>query len=378
MKKIIIFTSDGAGGHTATTNALSATLKDSYIIKPVNIFRDVLGGVDVIKVASLGFTTGESFYEKCLTRKYYTFLNGLHAVGKWYFRQVQWSMSRTLQKFLRIEKPDMVISVVPLVDGAVVDATQKLGIPFILLPTDLDSTNYIHDIRSPSHEGFICTLPFEDIHIKKKLEPALIPESKVITTGFPIRVDFFENKNIESIKNQYNVDQKKPVVLLLMGSVGSDSLYTFAQELSKVTEPMHLVIICGRYQAMKQKVLSINYPTHITVTATDFVQKISDLMAISDLLITKAGPVSMSEAMYMHLPMLVDVTNSTLDWEKLNYEFIQQRNFGNIIQDKTKLAAQVSHLLGNKEDLAKMRQNMVAFDKKVGTSEMRKLIERSI
>src|SRR5581483_11753355 len=109
MKKIIIFTSDGAGGHTATTNALSATLKDTYIIQPVNIFRDVLGGVDFIKTITFGKTNGELFYEKCLTKKYYTFLNTLHAVGKWYFRQVQWSMSKTLQKFLQAEKPNMVI-----------------------------------------------------------------------------------------------------------------------------------------------------------------------------------------------------------------------------------------------------------------------------
>lgn len=378
MKKIIIFTSDGAGGHTATTNALSATLKDSYCIKPINIFRDVLGGVDVIKVLSFGKINGELFYERCLTKKYYPFLNTLHFVGKWYFRQVQRSMSKTLQKFLLAEKPDMVISVVPLVDGAVVDATQKLDIPFILLPTDLDSTNYIHDIKSPAHDGFLCTLPFEDHDIKKKLEPAKIPESKVITTGFPIRVDFFENKDIQAIKRQYSVDQEKPVVLLLMGSVGSDSLYTFAKELTKVSNPMHLVIICGRYQAMKEKVQTIQFPRHITVTAVDFVQKISDLMAISDLLITKAGPVSMSEAMYMNLPMLVDITASTLDWERLNYEFIKKRQFGDVITNINKLPEQVNHLLGNRDSLSYMKNNLVSFEKKVGTTEVRKLIERMI
>jgi UDP-N-acetylglucosamine:LPS N-acetylglucosamine transferase len=377
MKKIIIFTSDGAGGHTATTNALSATLKDSYSIKPVNIFRDVLGGVDFIKAVSFGTTNGELFYERCLTRKYYTFLNTLHAVGKWYFRQVQKRMSKTLQKFLIAEKPDMVISVVPLVDGAVVDATQKLNIPFILLPTDLDSTNYIHDIKAPAHDGFLCTLPFEDLDIKQKLEPARIPDAKVITTGFPIRVDFFEDKDLKAIKTFYGVDQEKPVVLLLMGSVGSDSLYTFAKELTKVATPMHLVIICGRYQAMKEKVLTVEFPKHITVTAVDFVQKISDLMAISDLLVTKAGPVSMSEAMYMNLPMLVDIT-STLDWEKLNYQFIQKRHFGDVITNINNVSNQVNNLLKNRDALSAMKNNLVSFDKKVGTAEVRRLIEKMI
>ena len=163
MKRIIIFTSDGAGGHTATTNALSAALKDSYIIKPVNIFRDVLGGIDLIKAISLGKTNGELFYEQCLIKKHYTFLNVLHTLGKWYFSQMRQPLSRKIQNFLSTEKAHMVISVVPLVDGAIVDATQKMDIPFILLPTDLDSTNYIHDIKAPKHDAFACTLPFDDL-----------------------------------------------------------------------------------------------------------------------------------------------------------------------------------------------------------------------
>ncbi len=378
MKKIIVFTSDGAGGHTATTNALSATLNDSYIIKPINIYRDALGQVDFIKTITFGKTNGEIFYERCLTKKYYAFLNTLHSVGKWYFRRIQNRMAKILEKFLIEEKPDLVISVVPLVDGAIVQATKKLGIPFILLPTDLDSTNYIHDINDPNFSQFVCTLPFEDIDIKKKLEPAQIPHAQVKVTGFPIRVDFFESKDHAQIKQQYQVHPSKPVVLLLMGSVGSNSLYTFAQQLSNVKNDMHLIICCGRYQAIKEKIGQIQFPKHISITVVDFVQRISDLMAISDLLITKAGPVTMSEAMYMNLPMLVDLTSSTLSWEKLNYQFMQKRQFGDIITNTKNLSHQVSALLESKDALQNMKNNLLSFEKKVGTSEVRKLIEGMI
>ena len=163
-----------------------------------------------------------------------------------------------------------------------------------------------------------------------------------------------------------------------MGSVGSDSLFTFAQELAKVTEPMHLIIACGRYQAIQEKVKTIIFPKHISVTTLGFVEKISDLMAVSDLLITKAGPVSMSEAMYMHLPVLVDVTSDTLNWEKLNYMFIQNRRFGDTITTLAHLSDKINNLLANPTILAQMKNNLLSFDKKVGTAEVQNLIKSMI
>lgn len=378
MKKIIIFTSDGAGGHTATTNALTATLKDTYEIKPVNIFKDVIGKVDIINTLSFGKINGEMFYEKCLTRKYYNFLNGLHALGKWYFRIDQKKITRLVRSYLEKDPADLVISVVPLIDGAIEKATQQLNIPFLLIPTDLDSTNYIHDIFKPQHNNFLVTLPFEDADIRKKLEPARIPAELVSTAGFPIRTDFFEPKDISALRTTYEVHDDKPVIFLIMGSVGSDALQVFAQQLSKIDQPAHLIIGVGRYAAIKEKIKAIKFPPHISITVVDFIQKMSDVMAISDLMISKAGPVTMSEAMYMNLPMLVDLTASSLAWEKLNYQFMQKHQFGNVVTNINALPGMVNQLLSNKSTLKRMRENITAFEKKHGTYEVKKLIEAMI
>ncbi|MDR3550319.1 MAG: hypothetical protein P4L31_02815, partial [Candidatus Babeliales bacterium] len=264
MKKIIVFTSDGAGGHTATTNALKASMGDLYTIQAVNIFKDVIGEIDVINTLSGQRMNGEQFYEHCMIRKYNTFLSALHGVGKWYFRQAQKKISKIIENFLINEQPDLVVSVIPLVDGSIVEATRKLGIPFLLLPTDLDSTNYIHDIYLPKHPKLRVTLPFEDTDLRKKLAPARIPADQVSITGFPIRQDFFEHKDISALKQQYNVTEDKPVILLLMGSVGSDTLYSFSLELAKLPIAAHIIICTGRYEAIKNKIEAIPFPAHIS------------------------------------------------------------------------------------------------------------------
>lgn len=377
MKKIIVFTSDGAGGHTATTNALKASMGDTYNIQAVNIFKDVIGEVDIIYTLSGHRMNGEQFYEHCMVRKYNTFLSALHGVGKWYFRRVQKKLGKMVERFLVKHQPDLVISVIPLVDGAIVQATQKLGIPFLLLPTDLDSTNYIHDIYKPKHELLRVTLPFEDTDLRKKLIPAHIPTSQISVTGFPIRQDFFEHKDIKSIKQSFNVPENKPVILVLMGSVGSDALYSFTKELSKLPNEAHLIICTGRYEAIKQKINTISFPTHISTTMVGFTQRISDLMAIADLFITKAGPVSMSEAIYMNLPMLVDTTSSVLKWEKMNYQFIQKHEFGDVIKKAEDLPNMVSSILKDGK-LQRMKDNLTAYDKKHGSNEVKSLIATMI
>lgn len=378
MKKIIIFTSDGAGGHTATTNALSSVFKDRYEVQPVNIFKDIIGQLDAIKIFTLGRLNGEQFYERCMAKKKFFFLNKLHTLGKTYFRVCQPRSSRLVEKFLAKEGADLVISVVPLLDGAIINACQKLEIPFLLVPTDLDSTNYIHDIKSVSYKKFHVALPFEDERIRSLLEPAHIPTQQVCVTGFPIRADFFETKDFAQIKQDYQIPEGKPVILLLMGSVGSDTLYTFSQELAHIKEPAHIIICVGRHSIIKEKIRTINFPKHITITLVDFVQRISDLMAVADLCITKAGPVSMSEAMYMNLPMLVDITSSVLDWEKLNYQFIQKHQFGEVIRNVSDLKHQVNTLLSDPQQLKTLRRNLQGFEKKHGCNQVLELVQQMI
>lgn len=357
----------------ATTRALTAALGHEYIIESVNIFKTI-SNFDFIRTISFGRKTGEQFYEHHMLKKRFTFLNVLHTLGKWYFKRCQPITARTVQKCLQHHKPDLVISVVPLLDGAILRATERMNIPFLLIPTDLDVTNYIHDIRMPRYEKFYMTLPFDDQLLRAKLVPAKIAENKIKVAGFPIRPDFFEPKDVDTLKAHYKVPLNKPVIFLFMGSVGSEALYTFSQELAQLSEPVHLLIGVGRYAAMKEKIQTIPFPPHITYSVVEFTPRISDLMAIADLMITKAGPVSMSEAMYMNVPMLVDVTASSLAWERMNYEFIEKHGFGRIITNINEVKKFTAELMQKKEKIAQMRQKLQNYPKLHGCNQVASII----
>jgi len=64
------------------------------------------------------------------------------------------------------------------------------------------------------------------------------------------------------------------------------------------------------------------------MTVMDFVEKVSELMAISDIVITKPGPGTINEALSMELPVLIDNINVPLSWEKVNIDLVVRYGVG--------------------------------------------------
>ncbi len=376
MKKITIFSSSGGGGHTAVANALCAYLDTHYEVEVTNVFSQMLRPLDFAQSLSKGKFCGEDFYNFCMAKKWYQVLNIYYRLGSTYYQLFNKKVVRILHQHLDEKQPDLIISVVPLVNHCILKVAQERNIPFLLIPTDLDISTFIAGIKNPSFDQFNLALAYSNQGMEKKISTAHIQPSQYITTGFVLRPDFFEYKNKADIKKQYNIPLEKPVVLLLLGAVGLKALYDFVVELSKVSVATHLLICIGRQEELRKKIEVFPFPSHISITVIGFTNRISDLMAVSDLSITKSGSVSFSEALYMNLPMVLDATTSLLRWEAYNHQFIEQNGFGTTIKNITQLSILVTKLLKEKNDLIFYKFNLTAFAKKHGGNEITQLIHK--
>lgn len=374
-KKILIFSSRGGGGHTAVANALEGYLNDEYEIVIANIFTDALAPLDLLETITFDRCTGEDLYNFFITRKWYGAINTYYKVGAWYYNT--WN-NKNVRSLIRacIEKhqPDMVISVIVIVNQSILQVTQEMDLPFLLIPTDLDIATFLEQIKSPSYNKFKIALPFDEPEAYIRLAQAQATIDCATVTGFTIRPDFFETKDKVIIKKQYGVPEDKPVILLLLGAVGLQSLYEFTQELGKITQSAHLIICTGRQDIIKQKIDRLQLPAHITKTTVGFTNRMSDLMSIADVFITKSGSVSVCEALYMEVPIILDATTKLLAWEKANHRFIQLHKCGTILRNQNELAPLIDSLLTNPEQLALYKKNHQAIEKKHGGSEIKKLI----
>ncbi|MGB8367230.1 MAG: glycosyltransferase, partial [Candidatus Babeliales bacterium] len=159
-------------------------------------------------------------------------------------------------------------------------------------------------------------------------------------------------------------------------SQGAASLYQFAQKLTIINIPFHLIIICGKNDFIHKKIHDISFPMHITTTIIGFTNRIDDLLTITDLFITKSGGASVCEAIYMNVPLLLDATSTILKWEQFNQHFIVKNKFGEIIMHYNDLPDLVTKYLANKELLATIKNNIASYKKKNGGIETKKLIDQ--
>ena len=374
MNKVLIFSSFGGGGHTAVANALKEYLADTHTVVINNIFSESLGGIDPIEKVTFGHRSGEDFYNYCMRRKWYNFINIYYKIGATYFGWRKKQVRNLLRNYIQQQKPDFIISVIVIVNNDLLAVAQELGIPFLLVPTDLDITTFLAGIKSPTYSRFKIALGFEDHEARIRLAQGQIPLEKTAVTGFTIRPDFFEEKNKSEIKKEFSIPENKPVVLLLLGAVGLESLFTFTQELSKIETQAHIIICTATQEALRKKIDLMDFPSHLSKTTVGFTDRISDLMAIADLFITKSGSVSVCEALYMNLPLILDATTSLLTWERANHRFIERHEVGISLKELRLLSPLVSDLLRNPEKLTTYRKNLLALDKKHGGNEIKKLI----
>ncbi len=371
-KRIVIFTSTGGGGHMAATCALQSYLEDKYTIIPYFPIMEH----DPMKAMLFGYGDGEDTYNYLITRKYYNVINLMARGSAWYYKTYHDMVVHDFIKYFEEIEPDFVISVIPFVNKALLEAAKKKNIPFLLMPTDLDMRTFINNIDEPDYEKFHLALAFENNDMKQQVKNANIPSEQASVCGFPLREDFFTAKDIMSIKNRYSIPTDKPAVLVLMGAAGSYASYRYVKQLTLVESPLHVIVVLGRNEILRPKLEELILPDNMTMTVLGFTQDIASLMAISDLCITKSGSVSFCEAIYSNLPMLLDKTTSVLRWERFNHSYTENNNLGYIIKRYSTVPRLVTQLLNNPQVIERMRDNLRALPKKQLKLEIKSLIER--
>jgi processive 1,2-diacylglycerol beta-glucosyltransferase len=337
-KKIIILTSSGGAGHISATQAIQGYLQDEYDIKPVYALAEIFNSVDLISILSFKKTSSEKLYNYFLRKKWYWAINCMYAIGKPYSRFRKKRMIQLATEYLAKHKPDLIISVAPLINGAFLEAAKALDLPFMIIPTDLDADSFLQGIYNPDYDNFCMTVAFDDPIIKNTMKAARIKENQQHAVGFPLRKDFLQQHDTHTVKHKYNVPEGKPVVLMMMGGQGSAALTAFAKQIAQVNDELHLIACVGRDESAKAALEAISFNKNISTTFLCYTQDIAELMAISDIIITKSGSVSFVEAIYTNSPMILDATATPPKWEQLNHTLLKSLlNFSKINRGMIKL-----------------------------------------
>ena len=328
--KVLIFSSTGGAGHIIASQAMTDDLKDFCEVTTVNAISDILGPLDHVGWVTRGRWNGEKLYNSLLTKGWIrttNFMSRYLAPGMVMSRVHK--IEQLMAAYLEKEKPDVLISVIPFINYPASNVATRLGIPYLLVTTDNDLTNWLRGVQKIKHSNFRMTVGYDLEQTRGKALAKNIPPKNIHITGFPLKKAFQEPKDVQAIRTQWQIPQDKFVIMVSMGGNGSMTTYKYIKHLAKHSHNAHILACVGRNAELAKKLKDLKLKEPLSMSIIEFTPYIADLMAVSDVLITKPGPGMINEAMYSNLPMILDYTSACLYWEKAGIEFVLKGGFGN-------------------------------------------------
>lgn len=291
-RKVIIFTASTGYGHNqvaiAMKNELVSKDCDVTIIEP---FKEVSRSLDIL--LSDGYRVLATKMPKVYGRIYH--MSNKKFLGKPVEIFSVKVIEDKLEEIVYDNRPDLVISTHPLIVKAMSSLKKryKYNGPFISIITDyMPHKSYI----SPLVDAYIVGSK----HTKNKLMERGISEKHIYVHGIPIGRAFKESAN-QMVKSE------KFTVLLMGGSMGLSGIKKVFKELINIRLPIKLIVVCGNNKTLKKALeerLAIS-ETSVDVTILGFTNQISQYMEISDLIITKPGGLTVTEAFAKNIPMII-------------------------------------------------------------------------
>ncbi len=225
------------------------------------------------------------------------------------------------RKLLKKLKPDVVFSKGGFVSVPVIFAAKRCHIPAIIHESDI-TPGLANKLAIPNAYKVCCNFP-ETLKY--------LPADKAILTGSPIRSELLSG-NRQNALNYCHLTEEKPVILVVGGSSGSQFINEVVRgilpELLKNYQVIHL---CGKGNLDKS--------LHGTAGYAQFEyanQELSDMFALADIVISRAGANSICELLALHKPnILIPLSaNASRGDQILNAHSFEQQGFSMVIEEE--------------------------------------------
>jgi UDP-N-acetylglucosamine:LPS N-acetylglucosamine transferase len=265
---------------------------------------------------------------------------------------------RLLARHWTETRPDMVISLVPHFNRPLCESFGNAfpDRPFVTLLTDL--ADYPpHFWMERQRQYFICGteravaqahgLGHNDAHV-------------FLTSGMILHPRFYEPVRCDRREERVNLGLAPdlPTGLVLFGGYGSGAMLEITEQLDQSGLSLQLILICGRNEKLVAELRKRRM--RIPCFVEGFTTNIPYYMHLSDFFIGKPGPGAISEALVMHLPVIVECNAWTLPQERYNTVWIREKEVGLVLHNLREIQSAAAHLL-EPSNLIRFRENTDAL-----------------
>lgn len=387
MKKVLIMTASTGGGHNRAAKAIAEelekrTFKNEKIeCKIIDSFKLINQTID--KVISEGYEISAKYTPKAYGKVYTISDKKFFSVNEFKNNPLSLLMARKFKKLLKEEKPDLIIGThaFPLValsrlkKGARGESLEgdfsefvKTGDeithsfpPLISVLTDYTAhLAYLQD----EIDYYICG----DQYVKELLVEDGIPSEKIKPFGIPVERSFLENRTRDIVIEELDLDPAKKTVLLMGGSFGAGNIKGTLDDIASIERDFQVLVITGRNKSLELSLKNriLDYNTNINIKILGFTNIMNDILPAIDILVTKPGGLTTTEALLKDVPMVIPYYIPGQEEE--NLDFLTNCGVAVRTTNKFSIKSVIKVLLDNPDRIERMKDN-IRLIKKLNSAE---------
>jgi 1,2-diacylglycerol 3-beta-galactosyltransferase len=344
MKSILILTTDAGSGHRSAAEALEAAFVQIYGPEVCVTVRNPWHHQQAPAI----WRRYEQLYLDELQHAPALYdlsyaLTELPGMAHMLNHSVSSLLETTIRPVLEERPADLIISVYPLFHTAAAacyhDSAERPRI--ISVATDLGA---VHRAWFSGGADFwiVPTAPARRKAIRCGIDPR-----KVVTVGMPVHPAFGAPRaDIATLRRDLGWRQDLPALLLLGGGAGVGKIGDLADALDQAKLPIQLAIVAGKNEQLAERLRA--YPWRGTAHIYDYLP-LFDLMHAADIVATKAGGLTISEALAAGKPLLIHGVPP--GQEAGNCRYVERAGAGCWTPDADALVARLGHWLSDTSEL---------------------------
>lgn len=330
--RVLLLISDTGGGHRASADALSAAFHDMYgqsvETRTVDFWTEIAGR------PFHKFPEGYSFLAKNPPLWRLAWQYGRFPLTRRVTEEISNVVAnRNFRAYVDVYRPHLIVSVHPLTQFIPLRVLRALPLEerpaFVTVCTDLGGAHptWFH------RDADLVFVPSPDV--RRIALKCGVRAERIRLLGLPVRRPFWTSAG-DADSDKYEMREalgltpNLPTALVVGGGDGVGGVGRVADALAKRIDlelggnGAQLVVVCGRNTALAERLRARNWPVPVRVEG--FVNNMSDWMAASDLIVSKAGPGTIAEALIRGLPIVL--SGYLPGQEQPNVKYVTQNGAG--------------------------------------------------
>lgn len=348
MTRVLILTASYGSGHNVAAHSLAAAFERAgAAVTIVDHFRDLV----------------HPTFERLSRALYYWVLRraplawgAAYALGDWMTSDSMLAFGATrlgagrLVRLLQGLAPDVVVTVHATPSVAMASLVER-GVrvpPHTTVVTDFVA----HSQWIAPHVERYCVAAEEVKHdfVARGIAPA-----RIVVTGVPVRAEFETPVDPAAARAAFGLSPRLPVVLAMAGAQASlGRLPDVTRALARTPRALQGVVIAGTDPRVETAVRTLTRGT--TIRTLGYVRDIHRLMAAADVLVTKAGGMTLAEAMAVELPLVL--YGALPGQERRNERFASRCGIALVVRARRDLSHVLERALDDPRLLERLRRQM--------------------